>query len=309
MEGTVVWRRARGTALAALVLGGTCACGSTEQIDTSPQSSASTATTSASTVAAEKNAVNQLQGWLADPPSGTLTYNTVQVTGGSGGGSIDMMKILSGPFDPGSGQATLTGTVETLDSGSTAQGQSSAVEYARHVYTSIPAAQQTGAGAGKLWNVAAVHTYWAAGSRYSGWWTALDAVKQVQSDGVLSLGGVTADMFSTDVDLSAVTGIPKLLLDSDPFTQAGTTRVEVDIYTAMGSGNLVRVTYKFGLPVQIDATASATSSAGYEVDLSGFGSATATATPTPTSTASPQPAPSTIASGNGDADLAALLPF
>lgn len=307
----VTRRRARGTALAALVLGGTCACGSTEQIDTSPQSSASTATTSASTVAAEKNAVNQLQGWLADPPSGTLTYNTVQVAGGSGNGTIDTMTILSGPFDPNTGQATLTGTVETLDSGSTTQGQSSAIEYDGQAYTSIPAALQTstGAGAGKLWNVAPVHTYWTAGSRYSGWWTALDAVKQVQPDGVISLGGITADMFSTDVDLSSVTGIPKALLDSNPVAQAGTTKVEVDIYTAMGSGNLVRVTYKFGLPVQIDATASPTASAGYEVDLSGFDSATATATPTPTSTASPRPAASSVAAGDGDADLAALLPF
>jgi hypothetical protein len=299
MEGTVVTagRGARGAALAALVLGGVSACGSTEQIDTLPQSSASTATTSASTVAAEKNAVDQLQGWLADPLSGTLTYNTVQVTGGSGSGAIDMMTILSGPFDPNEGQATLAGTVETLDSGSTTEGQSSAIEYGGQVYTSIPAALQTGADAGKLWNVAAVHTYWTAGSRYSGWWTALNSVRQVQSDGVISLGPTTADMFSADVDLSTVVGIPKTLLASGPFEKAGTTKVEVDIYTAMGSQNLVRVTVKFGLPVQIDATASPTSSAGYEVDLAGF------------STASPQPVPSVVATGDGDLDLAALLPF
>jgi hypothetical protein len=126
---------------------------------------------------------------------------------------------------------------------------------------------------------------------------------------VISLGGTTADMFSTSVDLSTVTGIPKALLESDPFAQAGTTKVEVDIYTAMGSGNLVRVTFKFGLPVQIDATASPTATAGYEVDLSGFGSGSATATAAPTSTAPPRPAASTVASGGGDADLAALLPF
>ena len=305
----MVSRGARGAALAALVLGGVTACGSTEQIDTSPQPSASAATTPASTVAAEKNAVDQLQGWLADPLSGMLTYNAVQVTGGSGGSAIDMMTIMSGPFDPNGGQAALSGPVETLDSGSTTEGQSSAIEYGGEVYTSIPTALQTGTDVGKLWNVAGVHTYWSAGSRYSGWWTALNAVRQVQSDGVTSLGATTADMFSTDVDLSTVTGIPKTLLDSELFKEAGTTKVEVDIYTAAGSQDLVRVTYKFGLPVQIDAAASATSSAGYELDLSGFSSATATASASPTSTASPQPAPSVVATGDGDSGLAALLPF
>jgi hypothetical protein len=314
LEGTVVWRRVTGAALAALVLGGACACGSTEQIDTQPQTSASTATTPASTVAAEKNAVVQLDAWLAGPLAGTLTYNTVQVTSG---GAINVMSILSGPFDPGSGQATLSGTIETLGSGSTTQGQSSAIEYGDKVYTSIPPSLQTGDRLGKQWEAAPVRTLWGSGAKRSGWWTVLDSVKQVQTDGVTSLDGTTVDMFSDQVDLSAVKGVPKALLDSVPVKKAGTTKIEVDVYTVVGSGDLVRVTYKFGLPVEIDAAATSKSSAGYQVDLAGFNESTATATasasaspsPTPTGTATAEPEPSTVAVTTGDVDLAALLPF
>jgi len=305
MEGTVVWRRATGAMFAALLVGGLSACGSTEQIDTEPQTSASTASAPATTVAAEKNAVVQLQGWLADPQAGTLTYNTIEVDSGA----INVMTILSGPFDPNGGQATLTGSVETLGSGSTTQGQSAAIEYGGKVYTSIPSTLQTGDRVGKLWEAAPVKTAWGSGATYSGWWTTLNAVKQVQADGVTSLDGTTADMFSATVDLSTTKGIPKALLDSTPIKTAGTTKVEVDVYTAMGSGALVRVTYKFGLPVQIDVTADSGSSAGYQIDMSGFDSATASASPTPTSTEPVEPTASTVAKDTGDTELAALLPF
>jgi len=303
----VACRRVLGAALAALVLGGAAACGTTEQVYTTPQPSASSsATTSSVTAAAEKNAVLQLQDWLAEPQTGTLTYNTVQVTSG---GAINVMSILSGPFDPGSGQATLTGSIETLGSGSTTQGSSSALEYGGKVYTSIPATLQTGDRVGKLWEAAPVDSTWGTGAKFSGWWTVLSSVKQVQADGVASLGGVTVDMFSAFPDLSTVKGVPRALLASEPIKKAGTTKVEVDVYTAMGSGALVRVTYRLGLPVQIDAAATAKSSAGYEVDLSGFGQATASATPTPTGTAASTPDAATLAKETGDVDLAALLPF
>ncbi|HWG22626.1 hypothetical protein [Actinospica sp.] len=303
----MVGRRVLWAALAALILGGTAACGTTEQVFTSPEVSATAkATTSSATATSEKNAVVQLQGWLADPLPGTLTYNTIQVTGG---GSINMMTILSGPFDPGGGTATLTGSIDTLGSGSTTQSASGALEYGEKVYTSIPATLQTGVRVGKSWEVAPVRSTWASGVNLSGWWTALNSVKQVQAVGVTSLEGETVDMFSAFPDLSAVKGIPKSLLDSEPIKKAGTSKVEVDVYTAMGSGDLVRVTYKFGLPVQIDAAATAKSSAGYEVDMSGFTDATPSPTPTPTGTASVPPDPTTVASGTGDTDLAALLPF
>jgi hypothetical protein len=308
----VASRRVLAAALAALILGGTAACGTTKQVFTSPATSASvkatataTATATSATAAAEKNTVYQLQGWLADPQPGTMTYNTIQI---SGGGSINAMTILSGPFDP-AGTATLTGTIETLGPSSTTQGASSALEYGEKVYTSIPAALQTGDRVGRSWAAAPVRDTWASGERLSGWWTALNSVKAVQADGVTSLEGTTVDMFSAFIDLSSVKGIPTTLLDSEPFKKAGTTKVEVDVYTAMGSGDLVRVVYKFGLPVQIDATATAKSSAGYEVDMSGFSSATASPSPTPTGTASVPPDAATVATGTGDVDLAALLPF
>lgn len=300
-------RRVGAVALAALVLGATAACGTTRQVITSTQVSASTTSTATSaTVASEKNAVLQLQGWLADPLPGTLTYNTIQVTSG---GAINVMTILSGPFDPANGTATLTGSVETLGSGSTTQGAASALQYDDKLYTSIPTVLQTGARAGKSWEVASTRTTWESGAKLSGWWSALNSIREVQADGVTSQGGTTVDMFSAFIDLSTVKNVPKALLESDPIKKAGTGKVEVDIYTAMGSGKLVRVTYKFGLPVQIDATSTATSSAGYEVDMSGFQDASASPTPTPTGTASVPPAPATIATGTGDTDLAALLPF
>ena len=305
----MVWRRVTGAALAAAILGGVSACGSTEQIDTQPQTSASTATTPAATIAAEKNAVFQLREWLAEPVAGTLTYNAVEVTSG---GAINVMTILAGGFEPSSGQATLAGSVETLGSGSTTQGQSSALEYGGKVYTSIPTTLQTGDRAGKLWEAAPVHSIWGTGAEHSGWWTALDSVKQVDTDGVVSLGGVTVDMFSATVDLSTVKGVPKALLGSDPIKKAGTTKVEVDVYTTLGSGDLVRVTYKFGLPVEIDATATSKSTAGYQVDMSGFDDSTASASPSPSPTgtaAIAQPDAATVAKDTGDVDLAALLPF
>ena len=305
----MVWRRVTGAALAAAILGGVSACGSTEQIDTQPQTSASTATTPAATIAAEKNAVFQLQEWLAEPVAGTLTYNAVKVTSG---GAINVMPILAGGFEPSSGQATLAGSVETLGSGSTTQGQSSALEYGGEVYTSIPATLQTGDRVGKLWEAAPVHSIWGTDAEHSGWWTALDSVKQVDTDGVVSLGGVTVDMFSATVDLSTVKGVPKALLGSDPIKKAGTTKVEVDVYTTLGSGDLVRVTYKFGLPVEIDATATSKSTAGYQVDMSGFDDSTASASPSPSPTgtaAIAQPDAATVAKDTGDVDLAALLPF
>jgi hypothetical protein len=60
--------------------------------------------------------------------------------------------------------------------------------------------------------------------------------------------------------------------------------------------------------VQIDAAATAKSSAGFQVDMSGFASATATPTATPQATPT-VPDPTTVAAGTGDVDLAALLPF
>lgn len=300
--------RVAGAALAGvLALAALAGCATTEQMNATPTSSASTHTASASTKAAEKNALTRLKAWLAAPRAGALTYNTVQVTGG---GTTNVMSILSGTFDPDLGQATLDGSVQTLGSGDTTQGKSSAVEIGGEVYTSIPQAIQTGDRAGKAWESAPVHDTWAKDAVHSGWWTALNAVRAVTADGVTSLGGTTVDMYSATVDLAAVKGIPKALLDSVPVQKSGTTKIEVDLYTVMGSGLLERVTYKLGLPVQIDAAATTRASAGYQVDMSGFAQTGASAGATPTAGARPTaPDPAVVATETGDTDLAALLPF
>lgn len=298
--------RVAGAALAGvLVLGAAAGCATTEQMNATPTSSASTHTPSASTKAAEKNAVTRLKAWLAAPQAGALTYNTVQVTGG---GTMNVMSILSGSFDPNLAQASLTGSVQTLGSGDTTQGKSSALESDGNAYTTLPQAMQTGDRVGKQWETAPVHATWTKNAPHSGWWTALNSVQTVTADGVTSLAGTTVDMYSATVDLSTVKGIPKTLLESDPVKKSGTTKIEVDVYTAMGSGLLMRVTYKLGLPVQIDASATSASSAGYQVDMSGFAQASPSASPT----ASPQPTapdPELVAAEIGDTDLAALLPF
>jgi hypothetical protein len=308
-ECTVACGRAAGAAVgAALLLTAAAGCATTEQMNTAPQSSASTSTASASTKAAEKAAVEKLQTYLEDPQAGILNYNTVQVTGG---GTLNVMSILSGTFDPDLGQAALTGAVQTLGTGSTTPGKSSAVETDGTVYTTLPQSLQTGDRVGKLWQSAPVGATWAKDAVHSGWWTALDSVRSVTAEGVTSLEGTTVDLYSDTVDLATIKGIPKSLLDSDPVKKAGTTKVEVDVYTMMGSGVLVRVTYKLGLPVQIDASATSHSSAGYQVDMESMtGFETAGATPTGTPSAGPTaPVPTTVASGAGDVDLAALLPF
>lgn len=300
--------RVAGAVLAgALALASLAGCATTEQMNATPTSSASTHTPSASTKAAEKNALTRLKAWLADPQAGELTYNTVQVTGG---GTTNVMSILSGSFDPTLGQASLTGSVQTLGSGDTTQGKSSAVEIGGDVYTSIPQALQTDDRVGKSWQSAPVHDTWTRNAPHSGWWTALDSVQALTADGVTSLGGTTVDLYSATVDLATVKGIPKALLDSGPVKKSGTTKIEVDVYTVMGSALLERVTYKLGLPVQIDASATSRSSAGYQVDMSGFAQASASASPTGTAGAQPTaPDPSVVAVETGDTDLAALLPF
>lgn len=326
-------RRLAGTALAAaLVLAAGAGCATTEQMNATPQASASTHTASASTKAAEENAVTRLRAWLAAPQAGTLTYNTVQVTSdGSADSSTNAMSILSGTFDPNLGQAALTGSMQTLGAGDAKQTKSSAIETEGQVYTTLPATSstaspsptqtqtasptqpqnptQTADALGKTWEVAGVHTTWAKDAERSGWWTALDSVRSVTADGVTSINGTTVDVYSATVDLAKVKGIPKALLESDPVKKAGTTKIEVDVYTAMGSGLLVRVTYKLGLPVQIDATAAADSSAGYQVDMSGFAQPGATASPTPTAQPTAPDASTVDTDTAGDGDLAALLPF
>ena len=299
-------RRAASAAAAGLVLATTAGCGNTVPMGAStlsPTTSIS-ASTPASILAAERNAVTQLQDWVWDPDGGSLTYNTIQVTSG---GNVNVMTILTGPFDPG-GTASLTGSIETLGSGSTVSGTSSAIETNAVVYTTIPTGLQTADRADKQWESSRVDATWQGNAVHSGWWQLLYQVRDLKAQGATGLGGISVDVFTEVLDLSKLSDIPKSLLDSEALRKAGTTKVEVDVYTLSGSGKLARVTYKLGLPVAIDASATTTSTAGYEVDLSGLEDTVATPSATPVPSAS-APDPTTVASGAGDEDLAALLPF
>ena len=301
-------RRVRAAAIAAaaaLVAATAAGCGNTVPMGASTQSPTTSvsASTPAAILTAEHNAEAQLQDWVWNPQGGMMTYNTIQVTSGN----VNVMTILTGSFDP-SGTAALTGSIETLGSGSTVTGTASAIETDSLVYTTIPTALQTADRADKQWESSRVDATWEGDAEHSGWWQLLYQTRDLKAQGATGLGGTSVDVFTEVLDLSKLSDIPKSLLDSEALRKAGTTKVEVDVYTVSGSGKLARVTYKLGLPVAIDASATTLSTAGYEVDLSGLEDATATPSATPAPSAS-TPDPTTVASGTGDQDLAALLPF
>lgn len=302
-------RRLRTAAIAAalaLIPAVTSGCGTTVPMSAATQAptSSSTANVPGATLAAQRNAATQLHNWLADPRGGTMTYNTIQVTSG---GSINVLTMLSGTFDP-SGDADLTGSIETLGSGSTTTGDSSAIETNAQVYTTIPTELQTGDRDGKQWESTAVDATWDGNGVHSGWWQLLYQAQDLKAQGVTGFGDTSVNVFTEVLDLTKLSDIPASLLDSEALRKAGTTKVEVDVYTLTGSGKLARVSYKLGLPVAIDASATATSTAGYQVDLSGLEAPapSPSATPTPSPSAPP---PETVAAGAGDDDLAAMLLF
>lgn len=294
-------------AAAGLILAVATGCGTTVPMGAATQSPTASLSASvpAATRTAEANAETELQQWLLHPNGGTMTYNTVQVTSG---GSINVMTMLTGPFDPAGGTANLTGSIETLGSGTTTTEDASAVETQTQLYTTIPTELRTAELADKQWNSTGVNATWQDEAAHSGWWQVLFQAQDLKADGVTGLGGVSVDVFTQVIDLAKLPNVPAALLDSEALRKAGTTKVEVDVETLTGSGKLAKVVYKLGLPVAIDISATATSTAGYEVDLSNLqaGSATPSASPTPSPTA---PAPETVGAGAGDADLATMLLF
>jgi len=293
-------------AAAGLTLAAAAGCGTTVPMGAATQSPTATISASvpAATRTAERNAATQLQQWLLDPHAGTMTYNTIQVTSG---GDINVMTILTGPFDPG-GAANLAGSIETLGSGSTTTDDAAAIEHDQQLYTTIPADLQTGDQLGKQWNSTRVDATWQGDAVHSGWWQVLYQADDLKLEGVTGLANTSVDVFTEVLDLAKLQDVPSSLLDSEALRKAGTTKVEVDVETLTGSGKLAKVTYKLGLPVAIDISATATSTAGYQVDLSGLEDVSPTPSATPTPSPSP-PAPEAVADGEGDVDLAAMLLF
>jgi hypothetical protein len=135
------------------------------------------------------------------------------------------------------------------------------------------------------------------------WVRALESLGSVTIDGPSEVNTKSAIEFTGTVDLSAIPGIPQSAFDSPVFKQAGTTEASIDLYTDLSTMALVRLTYRIGLDVSVDSTATQTSTAGYEVDLSGFGQPPATGTPS-----IEVPAAQDVVRGGND-DLCYLLPF
>jgi hypothetical protein len=291
-------------AAAALVLLAAAGCGTTVPMGAATQTPTASASVPAATLAEERNAVTQLQDYLLNPHGGTLAYNTIQVTSG---GTVNVMTMLAGPFDP-TGTASLSGSIETLGSGATTTGDASALEYAQQVYTTIPVELQTGDRADKQWDTTALAATWEGNAVHSGWWQVLYQTRDLKLVGVTGLDNTSVNVFTEVLDLSKLADVPSALLDSEALRKAGTTKVEIDVDTLTGSGKLAKVTYKIGLPVAIDISATDTSTAGYQVDLSGLENVTPTPSASPTASAGAPP-PDKVANGAGDVDLAALLLF
>ena len=290
-------KRAVAAAVAVLVgCGAVSSCHAGAAVTQTTEPAAQTSDTAA---AAEAKAVEAMHAWLADPQSGTLTISSVTTNAAE---KTDTSRQLTGRLDPFTGTASLTGTVSTLGSGSTVQDPLNVIVMDGKLYWSIPSNEQS-FYPGRKWFVNELSAAQAAGSSHSIWWEALNALSKVHMDGLSEVEQKTAIEYTGTVDLAKIPSAAAQLRKSPVIDAAGTTKVSIDIYTEVGTGNLVRVTYRIGLQVSVDATPSGSSTAGYEVDLGGFG---ATVKPTPTPVVAP--APTLVATG-GVGDLYQLMLF
>jgi len=250
--------------------------------------------------AAEHNAVTALRTWLADPLTGTLTISSVEMGAVS---KAAVSRQLTGQLDPQRGTVALTGTLNKLDGSSTVQDPLQAIEADGMLYSSIPSSQLHDYP-GRKWFASDLSTMRAAGTTHSVWWAALGALQKVHEDGPSEVDGKSATEYTGTVDLAQVSSTAEQVGKSTVFQRAGTTVVSIDLYTDLGTGDLVRLTYRFGLQVSVDATPTKRSTAGYEVDLSGFA--------TPIKTTKPPvvaPDPKVVERGASGGDLCQLLLF
>lgn len=262
-------------------------------------SSPSATTSSDSVEAGQRDAIKALAAWLARPESATMTINSVETDVHT---DSTLSQLLTGPVDIAKGTGSMNGSKRTLlDGHSTSQQSVQAVEADGRLYTSIPSAEAT-AYPGRNWFVSNLSSAMPAGSAHSVWWEALKALRDVHIDGPSEVGGTSATEYTGTVNVASLPGVAQLVSGSAVFKQAGTTEVSVDLYTDLGSGKLLRVTYRLGLPVSVDASPISKSTAGYEVDVY----ATAQASPSPTPSVAP--AAHLVVSGGSD-DLSQLLLF
>jgi hypothetical protein len=240
----------------------------------------------------EAKAVEALRTWLAQPQPGTLTISSVDMSAPHG---AEVSKQLSGTVDPAAGTASLLGTKSVLTGSSTTQTPLLAVMSAGQLYLTGPVAHPTGTP-GPKWTQEDLATVKPATSTHSVWWTLLENLEHVRLDGASEVDSKTAIEFTGTVDAAQIPSLTTLLPKSTVFQKAGTTKVSIDLYTDLGTGSLVRLTYRLGLQVSVDATPTAKSTAGYEVDLAGLGSPTPSASPS----ASTPAAPDVTRDGSGD---------
>lgn len=290
-------KRAVAAAVAVLVgCGAVSSCHAGAGIAQGTEPAAQTSDTAA---AAEAKAVESLHTWLDDPQSGTLTINSIATDTTL---KTETSRQITGHFDPFTTTASLTGTLNTLGSGSTVQDPLNVVVMDDKLYWSIPSQEQP-YYPGRKWFVDDLATARATDSVHSVWWVALGALDKVHMDGLSEVDTKTAIEYTGSVDLSKIPSLAAQLKKSAIIETAGTDKVSIDIYTELGTGALVRLTYRLGLQVSVDATPTATSTAGYEVDLGGFGEPV---TPSPTPVVEPEP---TLVATGGIGDLYQLMLF
>ncbi|HEY3870837.1 MAG TPA: hypothetical protein VGM10_20920 [Actinocrinis sp.] len=260
----------------------------------SPSASAS----SNSVEAGERNAIKALDTWLAHPDSGTMTVDSVETDAHA---ATVTSQLLTGPVDIAKGAGSLSGKRTLMHSDHTTQQPVQAIEAGGRLYTLIPQ-QQASAYPSRSWFVNDLTSAMPTGSPHSLWWEALKALGHVQFDGPSEVGGTSATEYTGTVNVDTLVGVSQLVSGSAVFKEAGTTQIAVDVYTDLGSGKLLRVTYRLGLPVSIDASPTPKSTAGYEVDVYAASAASPSATP------SVAPAAHLVVSGGSD-DLSQLLLF
>ena len=289
----------RAVAAAVAVLVGCGAVSSCHAGAGATQTTEPAAQTSDTAAAAEARAVEALHTWLNDPQSGTLTISSISTDTAQ---KLETSRQLTGRLDPFAKTASLTGTVSQLGNGATTQNPLNVIMMDDMLYWSIPSNEQS-FYPGRKWFVNDLSAAQAKDSTHSIWWVALGALNKVHMDGLSVVDTRTATEFTGTVDLATIPSVAEQLKSSPIIKTAGSTKVSVDIYAEVGTGTLVRVTYRLGLQVSVDATPAENSTAGYEVDLSGFG---APVSPSPTPLV--PPAPTLVASG-GVGDLSQLILF
>lgn len=285
-----------------LVCGVLAACKSTEQPGSAPAPTSTAATALNSVEEGQRQAVKALQDWLAHPGQGTMSFDGIEFSSVKGGDRV--ARDLTGPIDVASGTCTLTGTRTVFSSAAPDEAPMYAIEHDKQIFTSIPPDDLPQYGGHKWFVNNLTDAAMPTGTGHSVWREALDSVSSVHLDGPSTVGGESAVEYSGEVDAATLPGAAQLVTESSVFQKAGSTEIGVDIYTDLGTGKLLEVAYRLGLQASVDATPTAKSLAGYEVDLVVGGPQ-----PSPSPTQSAPPEPREVTSGGNTDDLWQLMFF